>query len=221
MLIERGNPELVPSKALNMGMGLEQYFNTNNYIVFRGFYTILRDVIETREVGIDDNYGYRIYQSVNVDSGLVWGIDMSARIGIVEQDAHQLTFLGNVSFLGSEVRDAGTYELRRLNEQPKFIANASLDYLNTRLKLQCSIGINHVGERYISSTIDDGATIDRVVYAPFTQFDARIKYFYSKKGSVYINAINLFDAYNSTQQGVVHEQEFIGRNIILGTSLMF
>lgn len=220
-LIERGNPELVPSKALNMGVGLEQYFHTNNYIAFRGFYTILRDVIETREVGIDDNYGYRIFQSVNVDSGLVWGIDMSTRIGIVEQAIHQLTFLGNVSLLGSEVRDPGTFELRRLNEQPKFIANASLDYLNTKLKLQCSIGINYVGERYISSTIDDGATVDRVVYAPFTQFDARIKYFYSNKGSVYVNAINLFDGYNSIQQGVVREQEFIGWNIILGTSLMF
>jgi outer membrane receptor for ferrienterochelin and colicins len=220
-LIERGNSDLVPSTAINMGFGAEEYFGDNNYFTLRGFYTILRDLIETREVGIDDNYGYRIFQSVNVDSGLVWGIDASLRINLVKQNVNQLVFVGNVSWLGSEVCDPGTQQLRRLNEQPNWISNASLDYLNTKLKLQCSVGLNYVGNRYISATIDEGAIVDKTIYSPFTQVDARIKYFYSAKGSVYVNVVNLFDEYNYSTQGGVQEQEFIGRNIIVGTSYRF
>jgi len=220
-LVERGNPELIPSTALNTGFGVEQYFGCNNYLTFRGFYTILNNVIETREVGVDDNYGYRIFQSVNVDSGLVWGLDANWRLNLLKQKLNQLVFTGNISWLGSEVRDPGTQKLRRLNEQPNWIANASLDYLNTKLKLQCSVGINHVGERYISSTVDEGTVIKKTIYSAFTQFDARIKYYYSAKGSVYINVVNLFDEFNYVTQGVVQEQEFIGRNIIIGTNYRF
>jgi len=155
-LVERGNPELIPSTALNTGFGVEQYFGCNNYLTFRGFYTILNNVIETREVGVDDNYGYRIFQSVNVDSGLVWGLDANWRLNLLKQKLNQLVFTGNISWLGSEVRDPGTQKLRRLNEQPNWIANASLDYLNTKLKLQCSVGINpNDPELYPSDSFDE------------------------------------------------------------------
>jgi hypothetical protein len=53
------------------------------------------------------------------------------------------------------------------------------------------------------------------------QWDARIKYFFSDWGSVYLNAINIFDETVDYTQGAVTESEIIGRNIVLGLSLRF
>lgn len=219
-LIERGNPDLQPSRAWNIGLGAEKYFAQKSYIAWRGFYAIMREVIETRELGIDEVYGYRIFQSVNVDSGHVWGMDVSARIDF-NRTIKGLSFWGNLSWLGSEVRDPGTGELRRLNEQPQWITNGTLDYLNTRYKFQCSLGINYIGERVTASTIDEGAVVEQLVQSPFMQWDARIKYFFSDWGSVYLNAINIFNETVDYTQGAVTESEIIGRNIVLGVSLRF
>ena len=114
----------------------------------------MRDLIEQKNVGVDDEYGYQIIQAVNVDSGLVWGIDVDTRIQLLNYQNNELSFMGNLSWLGSEVRDASSGELRRLNEQPEWMGNASIDYLNTKLKLQFSLGINYVGSRYIAGGSD-------------------------------------------------------------------
>jgi len=220
-LIERGNPELIPSKAWNFGLGLEKYFAKKSFVALRGFYSQLRNVIESQEEGIDDIFGYRIYQSVNVDSAKVWGLDFSTRIDLLDHTKNKVTLWGNVSRLGSEVRDPGTKQLRVLNEQPKWIANSSLDYLNTDLKIQYSIGVNFISERFISATVDDGAFIEELVQVPFMQWDARIKYFINSYSSLFINVVNLFDETMDFSQGAINESEIIGRNIAIGINLTF
>lgn len=214
--IERGNAELKPSLAYNFSGGVEKYFAENNYISLRGFYSIMRDVIEKKNVGVDPEYGYQIIQSVNVDSGLVWGIDIDTRFKLLNYKNNELAFMGNVSFLGSEVRDASTGNLRRLNEQPEWMGNASLDYLNTNIKLQCSLGVNFVGKRYIAGGTDEGTLIAPLVYQPFSQWDARIKYFFKPWGSIFVNAVNIFDEKTVTTQGAVTESEVVGRNLRIG-----
>ncbi len=220
-LIERGNSELVPSLAWNVGFGVEKYIKEKSYFTVRAFYSVLRNVIEKKDVGIDDETGYHIFQSVNVDSGLVWGIDFDAHINILEITHNQLAVNGNFSWLSSEVRDPGTGELRRLNEQPKWITNGSLDYLNTNLNIQFSIGINYVGERQIAATISDGTDVDALIYNPYMQWDARLKYFFTTWGSVYFNAINIFDERVNLSQAAVSESEVVGRNYRIGVSLHF
>ena len=219
--IERGNAELLPSLAYNFSGGVEKYFGENSYISMRGFYSIMRDVIEKKSVGVDEEYGYQIIQSVNVDSGLVWGIDIDTRIKLLSFKNHDLAFLGNLSWMDSEVRDASTGELRRLNEQPEWTSNASLDYLNTKLKLQFSLGINHVGKRYIAGGTDDGTLVAPLVYQPYTQCDARVKYFFKPWGSVFVNAVNIFNETMQIKQAAVTETEVVGRNIRLGMNFTF
>lgn len=218
--IERGNAELKPSLAYNFSAGFEKYFANNSYVTVRGFYSIMRDVIEKKNVGIDEDYGYQLIQSVNVDSGLVWGIDLDARIELLNRGANQLDFAGNISWLGSEVRDASSGEMRRLNEQPEWMTNAALDYLNTKWKLQISLGLNHTGKRYIAGGTDEGTLIAPLVYQPYTQWDARVKYFFKPWGSVFINAVNLLDEKMDAQQAQVFESEVVGRNIRIGLSFM-
>ncbi|MFC2098780.1 TonB-dependent receptor plug domain-containing protein [Bacteroidota bacterium] len=220
-IIERGNPELIPSRAWNLGIGTEKYFSRNAFATIRGFYSVLSNVIEMQEIGIENNYGYRIYQSVNVDSGKIWGLDLSTRFDLLNTSSNNIKFWGNISWLGSEVRDPGTGRLRRLNLQPEWIINGSLDYLNTRLKIQCSIGWNYISERITASTIDEGSIITDLRQSPFTQWDARIKYFFSSWGSVYINGINLFNETFEFSQGVLTESHIIGRNIVLGISINY
>lgn len=220
-MIEQGNPDLIPSKAINFSVGTEKYFNNNSYISLRGFYSRLKDVIETREVGIDENYGYRIYQSVNVDSAKVWGLDLNTRIKILNRSNHDLSLNGNISRLGSEVRDPETMQLRTLNEQPKWITNSSLDYLNTSLRIQGSIGVNYLSERFISATTDKGVLISELVQLPFMQWDAQVKYFVNSHTSIYVNALNLFNETLDFKQGTVRESEIIGRNFIIGLSWIY
>ena len=218
--IERGNAKLEPSLAHNFSGGVEKYFGKNSYITTRGYYSIMRDVIEKKNVGVDEDYAYQIIQSVNVDSGLVWGIDIDTRIKLLNFENHDLAFVGNLSWMDSEVRDASTGELRRLNEQPEWTSNASLDYLNTKLKLQFSLGVNHVGKRYIAGGTDEGTLIAPLVYQPYTQWDARIKYFFKPWGSIFVNAVNLFNEAVQTKQAAVTETEVLGRNIRVGLSFM-
>ncbi len=219
--IERGNPELVPSTAWNLGLGLEKYVETQGFISFRGFYSRLRNVIETHEVGIDDVYGYRILQAVNVDSGLVWGMDVDSRLNLSDWGATGWAVSANVSWMGSQVRDPGTLELRRLNGQPVWTVNSSIDYLNTRRNFQISMGMNYLGERITAATVSDGSTIDALTEKPFLQFDSRIKYFFAPWGSIYLNALNLFNQTIEIRQGSVSESEIIGRNFVVGVSAYF
>ena len=159
--------------------------------------------------------------SVNVDSGLVWGIDLDARYKLIQHKNNELSVVGNISWMDSEVRDASSGELRRLNEQPEWMTNASLDYLNTKFKLQFSIGINHIGKRYIAGGTDEGTLIAPLVYQPFTQWDARVKYFFKPWGSVFVNAVNLFDEALVTTQAEVSETEIVGRNLRIGMNFTF
>lgn len=220
-IIERGNPDLLPSTAWNMGAGVETYFNKDSYVSIRGFYSILNNVIESQLVGVDDELGYQIIQSVNVDSGLVWGIDLDLNIKLLDTKINQLSYVGNISWLGSQVRDPGTYQLRQLNEQPNWMTNNTINYLNTILKMQVSLGINYIGERQIAETSSDGVAVNALVYDDYLQFDARIKYFFTTWGSVYLNVNNLFDQQMSSMQGAVHESEVLGRNWIIGMNLRF
>ena len=75
------------------------------------------------------------------------------------------------------MRDATTGNLRRLNEQPQWITNGSLDYINLALKFQVSVGVNYVGERYIAGGTDEGTINNTLVYEPYMQWDGRVKYF--------------------------------------------
>ncbi|MGQ1784764.1 TonB-dependent receptor plug domain-containing protein [Saccharicrinis sp. GN24d3] len=214
--IERGNKDLQPSDAYTISAGIEQYSKNNNYITLRGFYSIMRDVIEMKNVGIDDNYGYQVIQSVNVDSGLIWGFDVDFHLRLLRYKKNELTLNSNVSWLGSEVRDASTGEHRRLNEQPEYTTNSSLDYFNSELKLQVSVGVNHIGNRYIAGGTDEGTLVARQVYQPYTQWDARLKYFFKPWGSVFVNTVNLFNEKVVIKQGAVKESEIVGRNIRVG-----
>lgn len=218
-IIEKGNPDLVPSKAWTMGLGVEKYFNEKGYATFRGFYSILRDVIETRELGIDDKYGYRVLQAVNVDSARIWGLDVSSRYQLVKLKSNELSLEANASWLGSEVRDPETMEIRRLSEQPQWLANGSVDYLNTRLRIRFSLGISYVSERITPGSSEEGSIPLDLVQAPFTQWDARIKYFVSSWGGLYLNCINLFNEAMVFTQGGVKETHTVGRNITLGISM--
>jgi iron complex outermembrane receptor protein len=221
-LIERGNADLKPSKSHNITGSVEKYFANKGFASARIYGSYINDAIESKLIGKDQSTGYNIFQSVNVDTGLVWGIDLSAQYSVEKGALQGISVNGNASFLGSQVRDAGTGELRRINEQPKWMGNFSFDYINTKMKFQGSIGVHVIGSREISGTIDDELNvISPVKQKPFAQFDARIKYFFKPWGSVYLNATNLFDEYNHRVQGTVTEKEYIGRNIIIGANLTF
>jgi len=217
--IERGNNELKPSISYNMNAGVEKYFNKDNYITLRGYYSIIRDVIENKNIGIDSNYGYQIIQAVNVDSARVWGIDVDTRVELFQTEDASLAFNGNFSWMDSEVRDATSGKLRRLNEQPEWVTNASIDYLNTKLKIQFSLGVNHVAKRYLAGGTDEETSTAVLTYLPFTQWDARLKYFVKPWGSIFVNSVNLFNDKMETQQAGVTESEVIGRNVRIGINI--
>ncbi len=219
--IERGNKNLKPARLQTISLGTEKYFGNNSYLTVRGFYSIMRDLIESRQVGFDDKTiggtGYRIIQAINVDSGLVYGADVDAHIEFLKSVTNKLSLNSNFSYLGSEVRDATSGNMRRLNEQPRWITNNSVDYFNSILKLQ----MNYIDKRFLAGGTDEGTLVNTLVYEPYMQWDARIKYFFKPYASIYLNACNIFDQHLKISQGDVRESETVGRDIRVGISMIF
>ncbi|ODG96255.1 hypothetical protein A4S05_19295 [Nostoc sp. KVJ20] len=124
-----GNPNLKPETSLGVEAGIEQSWGNNTGAFgLNGFYRWVDDKIEN-----DTNFNStnnRYEQSFrNVGDGKIYGLRVDLQTRTPFLGLPNLTLFGNVSFLGSEVEDQISREIRRFKEQPAYVANLGFDYV--------------------------------------------------------------------------------------------
>lgn len=124
-----GNPNLKPETSLGVEAGIEQSWGNNTGAFgLNAFHRWVDDKIENE---INFNSANNRYEQSprNVGDGKIYGVRLDLQTRTPFLGLPNLTLFGNVSFLGSEVEDKKSGEIRRFKEQPAYVANLGFDYV--------------------------------------------------------------------------------------------
>ncbi|TAF10475.1 MAG: TonB-dependent receptor [Nostocales cyanobacterium] len=123
-----GNPNLKPETSLGIETGIEQSWGNNTGAFgVNAFYRSVNDKIEN-EINLNPENNRFEQSPRNVGDGKIYGLRLDAQTRTPFLGLPNLTLFGNVSFLGSEVEDKLSGEIRRFKEQPSYVANLGFDY---------------------------------------------------------------------------------------------
>lgn len=139
-----GNPDLRPQTAWGVDLGLEQKIVNGEGLIGVNFYfRDIQDLVES-QITQDPVTERFIQRPVNIGSAQAYGVELDGQAPLTSLGLPQLTLIGNLSFLSSEVKDSTTGETRPFNEQPDYLFNAGFDY--TLADNSFSLGLNY---RYV------------------------------------------------------------------------
>ncbi len=218
-LIEVGNPDIIPSRAIAVDLGASYYFNKGSYLSVNAYYKWVRDMIEMQYTGIDETTGYNLYTFVNVNNASLYGFYVDSRIDLNPDSYNGFTLYAAYSYMGSKIKDNFTGGTKRLDNQPAHLISVKLDYLNTARKINVSSSINYNSERIIAAfTSDDNLDIAATRESAYLTFTSRIKYFFGSRGSIYLAGDNLFMHPVKIIQGSVSEKYYPGAIIRFGVT---
>ncbi len=221
-IIERGNPDILPASSINLSASVEKYFGDESYIAARGYFNRVKNMFEMQFLGIDDFYNFRVYQATNIDTARVYGAELDGRLNLAEIGLDGFNLYANYSWSGSKVRDAGTGEIRRINEQPVHLVNVQGSYFNPKLRLQTDVALKWNSEMIVAATYDEfNNEYPEMITDPQMWIDARIKWFFNAWGAIYINALNILNEKMVIHQGEIVEEMETGVNLRMGVSLNF
>jgi outer membrane receptor for ferrienterochelin and colicin len=219
-IIEQGNPDLAPSRSWNYQASISASLGDKSKIKIRSFFTDIRDVVEMKYLGIDDRFHYRVFQPMNIDSAMVYGGTFEYLADFSYFSKLNFRIWGNYSWNGSRVRDPGSQEMRRMNDQPVHMTSMNADYLMSKLKLRFSFGYTWMSKRQTFDTIDStGASFPGFHYNPYGQLDCSVKYYITKWGYLSVSIHNLLNEKEVLNQGFVVEEIHPGRLLRFGLSL--
>ncbi|PMB40297.1 hypothetical protein CEN40_22495 [Fischerella thermalis CCMEE 5205] len=123
-----GNPKLKPETSIGVEAGIEQSWgNHTGAFGLNAFYRWVDDKIEN-EININPENNRYEQSPRNVGNGKVYGLRLDLQTRTPFLGLPNLTLFGNISFLGSEVKDKISGEIRRFREQPSYVANLGFDY---------------------------------------------------------------------------------------------
>jgi outer membrane receptor for ferrienterochelin and colicin len=124
-----GNPLLKPETSLGLEAGIEQsWANNTGAFGLNAFYRWVDDKIEN-EINFNPENNRYEQSPRNVGDGKIYGLRLDVQTRTPFLGLPNLTLFGNVSFLGSEVEDRLSGEIRRFKEQPAYVANLGFDYV--------------------------------------------------------------------------------------------
>ena len=221
-IIEVGNPELLPSRAWNASVSLDQAIHEHSRIKIRAFSITMRDLVEMKFLGLDEQFAYRVFQPVNIEQAHVYGSSIEFRTQLSNTIGIPMTIWGNYSWNGSSVIDPITDSIRMMNDQAKHLVKLQADLLLTRLNTRISGGYYFTSQRSTVGYIqEDGTAIPGFYYEGFSQFDVAVKYYFRKWGSVSFNVHNLTNEKLKLHQSTVTEELELGRLYRLSLSIDF
>ncbi len=160
----RGNPDLDPSRSVNLDLFLEHYTSSIGVIAAGAFYKSINDPIVTfrdeLSTTIDgESFDITQFQSRNGDSGYIWGFELALQ--------QQLRFLpGALSGLGVYANYTYTQSEATLSDgssnlfpgQADHVFNLALSY--ERGGFSGQVSLNHTGE-FLDEFAGDGVSADR------------------------------------------------------------
>jgi outer membrane receptor for ferrienterochelin and colicins len=121
-----GNPDLRPEQAMSLEMGWERYLPARAGTLGANFFwRHIDDVVEKRRTLESGRYVERPYNS---GTAQVWGLEFDTRTRLDALAWPELTLRANYTRLYSRVQDSETGTVRRLKEQPGYIANLGADW---------------------------------------------------------------------------------------------
>lgn len=219
-VIQRGNPDILPANSINISTSVEKYFGEESYVAARGYYNFVENMFEMQFIGIDDFYNFRVYQAVNIDTARVYGAELDSRFNLAEIGLDGFNLYANYSWSGSKVRDGGTGEIRRINEQPVHLVNVQGSYFNPKTRLQMDLALKWNSEMVTAATYDEfNNEYPEMITDPQMWLDARIKWYFNSWGAVYINALNILNEKMVIHQGEIVEEMETGVNLRVGISM--
>ncbi len=221
-LIEVGNAELEPSKAITLDLGASYFINRYSYLSAKVFYKSIRDMIEMKYTGIDQATGYNLYSFVNVDTASVYGFYIDSRLDLDPEKYSGFTLHLSYTYMGSRTPDSFSGGIRRLDNQPAHLAALKIDYLNTARRFNVSTILNYNSARIIAPFLsDEDVAIPETNERAYINLAARVKYFFNGSGSIYLAGDNLLMQAVKISQGTVTETSFPGAIIRLGFNYNF
>ncbi len=221
-IIEKGNPDLAPAKSWNYHLSIQQNIRNRSNIKAKVFYTNIRDVVEMRYLGIDTKFHYRTFQAMNVDTAMLYGSSIEFLADLLDFSSLNLRFWGSVSLNGSSLRDPGTHQKRRLNDQATSLLSLNTDFLLPKTNFRFGLGYTWVGKRETFATTDpSGSHIPGFYNEAFGQLDCSIKYYFTRWGYFSLSIHNLLDEVEVLHQEAVTEELLPGRLVRFGLSLTF
>ncbi len=219
-VIEVGNPDLVPSRSWGINLGDRWYYQKESYISLNLYYKWVWDMINLSYTGIDPATGYNVYTFINIDRARLYGFFIESELSLASV-ADGLSLNVNYSFLGSSVRNLFSGDIQKIDDQPDHLFNVKIDYLNTLKKVNISLGCHYNSRKIIFPVISpEGLPIDGINKNGYLQAEGKIKYYFSKWGSLYFTGENILNRPSVTTQGPVTETFYPGSIYRLGVNIM-
>ena len=202
-----GNPNLDPSRSLNLDFFLEHYTSSIGVISGGVFYKQIEDPIvtfrEENEVMVDgEAFDLTQFQSRNGDSGYIWGIELALQ--------QQFRFLpGALSGLGVYANYTYTESEAKLSDgstnvfpgQAKHIFNLALSY--ERGGFSGQVSLNHTGE-FLDEFAGDGVSANRandIFVQERWGLDISASYQFTSGVSTFVELLNLLNEPLEVYQG--------------------
>ncbi|MCD6333259.1 MAG: TonB-dependent receptor [Bacteroidales bacterium] len=216
-VIEVGNPDLVAAAGWNSEIVWAWHSPNFLNLSLSGYLNKMDDMYETRFLGFDTLYHYRIYKPVNLNRALIYGLVAAAKIRVGGIRGNKLLLAGNYSWNASRVKDPDMDIYRSLNDQVHHLFNMTAFYYLSKWRTRIEAGINLTGfSTVFESTDTEGHIIEAITRLPFQQLDAGVRWYFSDHGSAFLMLQNLTGSKIKIRQGSVIEITAIGIWMRLG-----
>jgi TonB-dependent receptor len=211
--IERGNPNLLPSRVMNVDLLAERFFQDVGLLSFGVFYKRLEDfsyrATSTQRGG--DFAGFEIRMRENGATAEVLGFETAwqQRLNFLPGVWSGLGIMANYTYTGSRAQLREIDREVRLPRQIPHVANAGLTF--DLGGLQSALTMNHRSRYLFEVSADEVAdhrshlypTADRYLTAQ-TQFDMSASYRVTREGSIFIEVNNLTNTPQTWYDGHPH-----------------
>jgi outer membrane receptor protein involved in Fe transport len=211
-----GNPGLDPSRLWSYDVGTE-FAARKATVAVNAFRKTIRGVIEQVDTG-ERRFGKNVLQVLNVGNGWISGFEFEQRLRMPSGAPNWLrtfSFWANQTWLDSNLKDFLGNE-RRFKEQPYWLSNNGLDYVEERTGTSVSMMANFVSARdelklnMDTNRIGASASWDTAIYQ---RLRGRYRLFF--EGNNLTNRQRLFDE-NFVNGTSIRRLEGYGRTMMIG-----
>jgi len=193
---EIGNPDLDPSRSVNLDFFVEHYTTSIGVLSAGAFYKSISDPIITTQFVPDTgiNQGLNVIQSANGDDGYIWGLEFAVQqqLSFLPGVLNGLGIYANYTYTQSEITLVGG-STGVFPGQAENIFNAALSY--ERAGFSGQLSFNYTGE-FLDEFAGDGASANRandVFVDERLGLDASASYQFRPGITAFVEGVNLLN----------------------------